>query len=117
MDGVAQTPQDRVGRSAATRSGAMSDPDKVLEWVRKAPFDDVRLQAASPGFSYEQWFQEGRALPRSVDILADVLGKEDLERPSGDGMRLAYALGWIGDRRPQVVEALTRAVHSRDTPL
>src|SRR5688572_21831841 len=107
-----------VGGSDAARSQAMPDDrEQVLAWVRKAPFDDIRLNAASPGFSYDEWFKEGRALPRAVDILAGILEAENLDKPSADGMRIAYALGWIGDRRPQVVEALTRALKSRNVAL
>jgi hypothetical protein len=102
----------------ATRSKAMSETrDRVLAWVRKAPFDDITLKAASPGFSYEKWFDEGRDLPQSIDVLAQVLGEEDLEKPSGDGMRVAYALGWIGDRRRPVIDGLVRSVKSKDPAL
>ena len=75
------------------------------------------MNAANPGFSYDEWFKEGKALPRSVDILAGILEAENLEKPSADGMRIAYALGWIGDRRRQVVEALIRALQSRNVAL
>lgn len=89
----------------------------VLDWVREAPFSDpVRLRA-HPNFSYDDWFARGRALPRAVETLIALLEREDHEHPSGDGMRLAYALGWIGDKRRRGVDALLRALGSRDLTL
>jgi HEAT repeats len=91
--------------------------ERVLEWVRKAPFDDIRAQAARPNFSYEKWFEEGRALPAATEALVELLEKEILEYPSGDGMRISYALGWIGDKRPSAIKALVRALGSKDITL
>ena len=90
---------------------------EVLNWVRKAPFGDLSQSAAQPGFSYDHWFAEGRALPGSVDVLISLLTEENLERPSGDGMRIAYALGWIGDSRRSAILALQRALGSHDIAL
>jgi HEAT repeat protein len=95
----------------------MSERNAVLTWVRKAPFDDMKLMAMEPNFSYDEWFRRGRELPHSVEILSQMLGEEQLDRPSGDGMRIAYALGWIGDRRKTVIAALIRSVGSKDTAL
>ena len=90
---------------------------KVLDWVREAPFSDpVRLHAR-PNFSYEQWFARGRALPDVVDTLVELLNNEDPANPSGDGMRVAYGLGWIGDRRKPVVDALIKSLNSTDHAL
>ena len=72
---------------------------------------------APPDFSYENWFEEGRSLPGAVEVLVELLQQEDLERPSGDGMRVAYALGWIGDDRKEAVDALLRALDSKDVAL
>ncbi|AUX44229.1 uncharacterized protein SOCE26_056930 [Sorangium cellulosum] len=89
----------------------------VLEWVREAPFDDLAAQMRKPNFSYDDWFARGRALPGVVDTLIEILEEEELSRPSGDGMRVAYALGWLGDRRRRGVDALLRALGSEDVPL
>lgn len=94
-----------------------SQHTRVREWLMKAPFDNPQALAA-PDFSYEDWFNEGRALPQSVDILIEFLEQEDLDKPSGDGMRIAYALGWIGDKRKQrAIDALLRALDSKDITL
>lgn len=89
----------------------------VISWVREAPFDDPAAMLAVPDFSYDDWFDRGRALPRSIDTLVEMLEREDIEHPSGDGMRVAYALGWIGDRRATIVPALVRSLGSRDIRL
>src|SRR5262245_3343303 len=62
-----------------------SDRSRVREWLMKAPFDDPRALAAQPDFSYEDWFNEGRALPYRVEVLTELLEREDLQQPSGDG--------------------------------
>lgn len=87
--------------------------EKVKVWLMKAPFDDP-TRARDPNFSYEDWFDEGRTLPQSVEILIELLEKEDLQEPSGDGMRTAYALGWIGDKRKPAIDALLRGLGSKD---
>jgi HEAT repeat protein len=90
---------------------------EVLEWVREAPFDDANAMQLRRDFSYDEWFTRGRALPGALETLVEILEKEDLVHPSGDGMRVAYALGWIGDRRKRIVEVLLRALGSRDIAL
>jgi HEAT repeat protein len=84
---------------------------KVQTWLAKAPFDDPSALAAQPNFSYEAWFSEGRALPHAPEILAQLLQKE-LSRPTGNGERIAYALGWLGDKRS--VGVLKAALESKD---
>ncbi len=88
---------------------------KVRDWLRQAPFDDPAALAARPTFSYDDWFAEGRKVPGAVKVLTGLLNKEDLERPSGEGERLAYALGGLGD--PSAAAVLTRALASRDVAL
>lgn len=95
----------------------MFDHSSVVAWVQKAPFDDIRVQAAQPKFSYEEWFREGKEIPHSVEILAEILASESLNQPSRLGMRVAYALGWIGDRRHAVIAALLRTLNSVDLSL
>jgi HEAT repeat protein len=90
---------------------------QVRDWLNKAPFDDPKAQAAHPTFSYENWFKEGRALPHSAEILTEVLEQEKLDKPSGNGMRIAYALGWIGGKRKREIDALLRALGSKDGTL
>ena len=91
--------------------------DDVIAWVREAPFDDLSAMQRAPNFSYDAWFAKGRALPQAVGTLIDMLEREDLQHPSGDGMRLAYALGWIGDKRKEGVQVLLRSLESRDIAL
>jgi HEAT repeat protein len=86
----------------------------VRAWLRKAPFDDPAAQAAQPDFSYEAWIEEGKKLPRVVDALMELL-EDELSEPSGAGERLAYALGWMGDRR--AVAILTASIESQDPNL
>jgi hypothetical protein len=90
---------------------------QVLEWVREAPFSDPSKLRTRPNFSYDEWFARGRNITGGVDALIGLLEKEDLQHPSGDGMRLTYALGWIGDRRQRAVEALVRSLDSSDIGL
>jgi hypothetical protein len=89
----------------------------VVAWVREAPFDNPIAMQATPDFSYDSWLARGRAMPEAVPTLIQMLEREDLRRPSGDGMRVAYALGWIGDKRKQGVVALLRALKSSDVAL
>ena len=89
----------------------------AVEWVREAPFADPAAMRLRPDFSYDEWFARGRALPQAIETLIELLEREDLQRPSGDGMRVAYALGWIGDKRRRGVEALVRALASKDIAL
>ena len=89
----------------------------VEVWLMRAPFDELRPDLGPEPFSYETWFGEGRALPIAVETLIDMLANEDLDKPSGRGMRTAYALGWIGDGRPEAIKALLRALDSRDVAL
>ncbi len=90
---------------------------KVLDWLKEPPFSDPILMSLRPNFSYEDWFDRGRALPGSVETLIELLEQEDLRQPSGNGMRAAYALGWIGDRRERAIKALLRVNGSKDTEL
>jgi len=101
---------------SALKEKKMSET-QVLEWVREAPFSDPIKQRANPNFSYEEWFAKGRKLPGSVNTLVELLEKEDLQHPSGDGMRVAYALGWIGDRSQRAIIALVRCLGSKDLAL
>lgn len=90
----------------------------VITWVREAPFSNPDLAAKHPNFTYDDWFARGRAMRNSVDTLTELLEKEDLKKPSGDGMRVAYALGWIGrkgDKR--ALTALSRSLGSADVAL
>lgn len=90
---------------------------KVIEWLEEAPFGDPQAMRLRPKFSYEDWFAEGRSLPKSEETLIELLEEEDLEKPSGNGMRVAYALGWIGDGRARAIDALLRVDASKDTAL
>jgi hypothetical protein len=90
---------------------------KVLQWVREAPLSDYWRKDVNPNFSYEEWFARGRQLPGVVDTITELLEKEDLQHPTGDGERLAYALGWIGDRRQRVIAALVRCLGSKNLML
>jgi len=89
----------------------------VIDWLNEASFGDERRAMLYPNFSYEDWFARGRALPDSIETLIELLEQEDLMRPSGDGMRAAYALGWIGDKRKRAVDALLRSLGSKDVTL
>jgi HEAT repeat protein len=89
----------------------------ILNWVREPPMIDPFRLAEQPTFSYDDWFSRGRALPHVVEVLIELLEREDLEHPSGDGMRVAYALGWLGDKRQRGVDALLRALGSKDITL
>lgn len=89
----------------------------VLDWVRQAPLTNPIKQRQLPNFSYDDWFARGRSLPGVIDALIIFLEQEDLAQPSGDGMRFAYALGWLGDRRRRGVDALLRALGSKDLNL
>jgi HEAT repeat protein len=107
-------------KSTEMRDNLQSEKDAamnqaVMDWLNEAPLQDLR-KLKKP-FSYDDWFARGQALPHSVDTLIELLEKEDLEHPSGDGMRVAYALGWIGDKRTRGVDALLRALGSKDINL
>jgi hypothetical protein len=105
-----------MARTESTEEMAR-DRRAVEAWLMRAPFDELRPDLGPGPFSYEAWFDEGRALARAVDILIDLIAEEDLQRPSGRGMRAAYALGWIGDGRARGIQALLRALGSRDNAL
>ena len=90
---------------------------QVLQWSREIPLTDPLKQRANPNFSFEEWLARGRRLPGVVDTLVRLLDKEDLQRPSGDGMRLAYALGSLGVRSQPAVSALVRSLGSKDVDL
>ena len=91
--------------------------NRMREWLSKAPFDDPRALSAQPNFSYENWLATGRSLPASIETLIEWLEQEDLAHPSGNGMRVAYALGWIGDKRKRGVDALLRSLGSGEVTL
>lgn len=91
--------------------------EQVLKWVQEAPLTDPARQRLLPNFNYDDWFARGRALATSSESLARWLAAEDLAKPSGQGMRMAYALGWLGRREPAVVAALRRALGSSDLAL
>jgi hypothetical protein len=90
---------------------------KVEEWVKEAPFDNPIEQRQKPDFSYEDWFKRGRALPYVNETLIKLLEREDPKNPSGNGMRTAYALGWVGDRRRQIIDVLHKSLASKDIRL
>jgi hypothetical protein len=90
---------------------------KVLDWLKEAPLTDPILMRLRGNFSYEDWFVRGRSLPNSIETLIELLEQEDLTHPSGNGMRAAYALGWIGDKRRRGVDALLRSLGSKDVTL
>jgi hypothetical protein len=90
---------------------------QVLQWSREIPLTDPIRQRANPNFSFEEWLARGRKLPGVVDTLIKLLDGEDLQRPSGDGLRLAYALGSLGERRRPAVNALVRSLGSKDVEL
>ena len=52
-----------------------------------------------------------------METLVELLEQEDLMHPSGNGMRAAYALGWIGDKSKRVVDVLLRSLGSKDVAL
>lgn len=103
-------PENRTGE------GKVMNRD-VVTWVREAPFDNPIAMQTTPNFSYEEWMARGRALPGAIETLIAMLDHEDLRHPSGDGMRTAYALGWIGDKRKEGVAALLRVLDSSDVAL
>ena len=105
-----------IQNSAGSNQKATMNKD-VLSWVQEAPFSDPAKMRLHPNFSYDDWFVRGRALPHIMETLIDLLEREDLEHPSGDGMRIAYALGWLGDKRTRGVKALLRALDSKDITL
>ena len=89
--------------------------DEVVNWLKKAPFDDPQALQSQPGFSYQAWFEEGRSLPRVRRVLVDLLEEEDPQNPSGNGERIAYALAFVGDKR--AVSALLASLESKDAAL
>ena len=90
---------------------------QVLQWSREIPLTDPLKQRSNPNFSFEEWLARGRKLPGVVDTLIKLLDREDLQHPSGDGMRLAYALGSLGERRRPAVNTLVRSLGSKDVDL
>lgn len=115
---VAQShrPQQTADIYSNADKKVIMDP-KVLDWLKEAPFSDPNLMELKPNFSYEDWFARGRSLPGSIETLIELLEQEDLMHPSGNGMRAAYALGWIGDRSKRVVDVLLRSLGSKDVAL
>jgi len=93
---------------------ADNDKQAVQAWLAKAPFDDPKALAANPHFSYQNWIEEGRKLPHVVDVLVELLHKQNMT-PTGAGERIAYALGWVGDNR--AVADLVEALMSRQLTL
>lgn len=88
----------------------------VLKWLVEPPFDDPAALRQRPNFSYEEWLERGRSLPQVVDSLIHLLSK-DLEHPSDTATRAAYALGFVGDKRPQVKDMLLKAIDTKDANL
>src|SRR5229473_636978 len=70
---------------------------QILDWLQEAPLSDPEKMKIRPKFSYEDWFARGRAL-HAADSLTTLLNQEDPRQPSGNGMRIAYALGWVGQK-------------------
>ena len=101
-------------REAGSSMQNENDSVSVRKWLAKAPFDDPLALAAQPNFSYEKWIAEGRSLPRVADVLMDVL-TEELRQPSGNGERIAYAIGWLGNKRAEPL--LLSALNSKDVML
>jgi HEAT repeat protein len=90
------------------------EEEDVRQWLAVAPFDDPVANAALPNFSYEAWIDDGRQLPRVVDLLVELLERE-IEQPSSFGERIAFALGWMDDDR--AIPALTSAIEGVDPNL
>lgn len=72
---------------------------RVREWLSEPPFEDARRLHEPREFSYEDWFERGRALPAVTESLIEILSGEPLDRPTRFNYGAAYALGWVGDRR------------------
>ena len=102
---------------ANTARGGKFMKNEVLDWLKEAPFDDPERAGVQPNFSYEDWFAKGKSIPGSEDVLIQLLQLEDPLRPSGNGARTAYALGWIGDKSKRVVELLLTSLRSKDPGL
>jgi hypothetical protein len=102
---------------ASTARGGKFMNDEVLDWLKEAPFDDPERAGLKPNFSYEEWFAKGKSIPGSEEGLIQLLLSEDALRPSGNGARAAYALGWIGDKSKRVVDALLTSLRSKDPGL
>lgn len=115
----AQAPQKRKTVLDPQKELVMSQDfnPEVLEWLKEAPFDDPLALKQKPDFSYEEWFGRGRSLPRVVETLIKLLEQEGTEQASGHGVRAAYALGWVGDRRKQIIQSLMKAIGSKDLSL
>lgn len=88
---------------------------KVIDWLERLPGDNPKDQPEEADFSYDAWFEEGRATPNAVEELMQLLNEEDLSSPSALAGSIAYALGWVGNET--AVQALTRALDSDDALL
>jgi HEAT repeat protein len=110
------TTEANAQEKSARREKPMEET-QILKWAREAPLMDPVKLRASPNFSYEEWIARGHKLPNVVETVVRRLEQENLQKPSGDGMRLAYALGLLGDRRRQAQDALVRCIASNDIEL
>jgi HEAT repeat protein len=88
------------------------DTERLITWLKKAPLSDDMAEEAPSDFSYDRWFEEGRAIPDGVATLVALLEKENFSKPSEDAFRIIYALGWIGDNR--ATNVLLSALRSSD---
>jgi HEAT repeat protein len=107
-----------TARQSKQTKETIMNRNEVIAWVREAPFDNPIAMEKNPNFSYDNWLARGRAIPHGAQILIEILNIENLQHPSGDGMRVAYALGWIGRKGDRLAtEALTRSLQSKDNAL
>jgi HEAT repeat protein len=91
---------------------------QVLDWLQEAPFSDPDKIRLRPNFSYEAWFARGRSIPHITEALINLLEQEDTQHPSGNGMRVAYALGFLGNRGDKrAIKTLLASIQSTDITL
>jgi len=79
---------------------------KVLAWIEKLPSESGHGEYTETVFSYKEWLNEGRNLPRAEEVLIKWLK----ERYDGVELgKVVYALGWIGGENsvPSLIDALT----------
>lgn len=88
------------------------DTERIIAWLKKAPLSDNMTEEVPFGFSYDQWFEEGRAISGSVATLVVLLERENFSKPSENAFRIVYALGWIGDS--SAIDVLLSALRSAD---
>lgn len=87
----------------------------VQQWLSSAPFDDPQALQQHSDFSYESWLRKGKQLPCAIDVLVEMLNEENLESPSQNAEKAAYALGWLGDKR--ATASLLRTLKSTNANL